>query len=393
MEKRKFCIITGTRAEYGLFYWLMKEIETDQNLELQIIATNMHLSPEFGLTYKQIEADGFKINKKIENLLSSDTDISICKSTALTIISLPETLKELNPDIVILLGDRYETLAAAICAHFLKIPIAHISGGETTQGAIDEAIRHSITKMSSFHFTSTQEYQKRVIQLGENPKFVYNVGAIAIDNIKNLKLLEKEEFERQINFKLNKKNILITYHPVTLENISSEQQFTNLLQAIDNLKDTNIIFTKPNSDTDGRIISKLIDKYVSSNPQKAISFISMGQLKYLSAMQFVDAVVGNSSSGIVEAPSFKIGTINIGDRQKGRICAQSVINCQPTKEEILKSFEKLYSQKFQQLLKNIQNPYGNGGTSKKIIEILKKIDLNSNIKKEFYDIKFSHFDI
>lgn len=388
MKKRKFCIITGSRAEYGLFYWLMKEIEENPNLELQIIATNMHLSPEFGLTYKQIEADGFKINKKIENLLSADSDVAICKSTALALLSIPETLKELNPDLVILLGDRYETLSAAIAAHFLKIPIAHLYGGETTQGAIDEAIRHSITKMSSFHFTATEEYRKRVIQLGEKPKFVFNVGAIGIDNIKKLKLLNKQEFEQQINFKLNKKNILVTYHPVSLENLTSYEQFNTLLNVIDKQEDTNIIFTKPNSDNDGRIIIKLIDDYVANNRNKAISFVSMGQLNYLSAMQFVDAVVGNSSSGIVEAPSFKIGTINIGDRQKGRIAASSVINCSPTYESISEAFTKLYSFEFQKSLNKVHNPYGNGGASKKIIEILKDINSDSNIKKEFFDIKF-----
>ncbi|MDK9694707.1 MAG: UDP-N-acetylglucosamine 2-epimerase [Sulfurimonas sp.] len=346
MTKRKICIVTGTRAEYGLLYWLMREIEADDALELQIIVTGMHLSPEFGLTYREIEKE-FKIDKKIEMLLSSDTSVGISKSMGLAQISFAEAYEDLKPDIVVVLGDRYEIFSATSAAMIARIPIAHIHGGETTEGAFDESIRHSITKMSHLHFSATDEYRNRVIQLGEHPNRVFNVGGMGIENIKRLKLLGKEEFEKSIDFKLNDKNILVTFHPVTLENSTAKEQFATLLDAIDELKNTNIIFTKANSDTDGRVINQMIDEYVTKNSHKAIGFISLGQLRYLSALQFVDAMVGNSSSGLAEAPSFQIGTIDIGERQKGRIKAKSVIECEPNKQSIKKAFEKLYSDEFQ----------------------------------------------
>ena len=384
--KRKICVVTGTRAEYGLLYWLLKEIEADKELELQVIVTGMHLSPEFGLTYKEIEKE-FKINKKIEMLLSSDTSVGISKSMGLAQISFAESYDELKPDIVIVLGDRYEIFSATSAAMIARIPIAHIHGGEKTEGAFDESIRHSITKMSHLHFTATEEYKNRVIQLGENPNKVFNVGGMGIENIKRLKLLSKDEIEKSIEFKLNSKNILVTFHPVTLENSTAQEQFKELLDAIDELEDTNIIFTKANSDTDGRVINQMIDEYVTKNSHKSIVFTSLGQLRYLSALQYVDAVVGNSSSGLAEAPSFKIGTINIGDRQKGRIKASSVIECEPNKDSILKSFEKLYSKEFQETLKTTINPYGDGYASKKIVEILKSVDLGNILKKSFYDLR------
>lgn len=387
MNRRKICVITGTRAEYGLLYWLIKEIEADKEFQLQLIVTGMHLSHEFGLTYKEIEKE-FKIDKKIEMLLSSDTSIGISKSMGLAQISFCEAFEELKPDILIVLGDRYEIFSATSAAMIAKIPIAHLHGGETTEGAFDESIRHSITKMSHLHFTATEEYRNRVIQLGEHPSRVFNVGGMGIENIKRMKLLSKEEFENSIDFKLNKKNILITFHPVTLENSTAQEQFQKLLEVIDELEDTNIIFTKANSDTDGRIINQMIDDYVAKNFHKSVGFNSLGQLRYLSALQYVDAMVGNSSSGLLEAPSFKIGTINIGDRQKGRIKADSVIDCSTNKIDIEKAFEKLYSKEFQNSLLNVQNPYGDGCASKKIIEVLKNVDLKNILKKSFYDIKF-----
>lgn len=383
---KKICVVTGTRAEYGLLYWLLKEIEADKDLELQLIATGMHLSPEFGLTYQTIEKE-FKINKKIEMLLSSDTSVGISKSMGLAQISFAESYDELKPDILVVLGDRYEIFSATSAAMIAKIPIAHLHGGEATEGAFDESIRHSITKMSHLHFTATNEYKNRVIQLGEHPSRVFNVGGMGIENIKRLKLLSKDEFEKSIEFKLNSKNILVTFHPVTLENSTAKEQFQQLLDAIDELEDTNIIFTKANSDTDGRVINQMIDEYVTKNSHKSIVFTSLGQLRYLSALQYVDAVVGNSSSGLAEAPSFKIGTINIGDRQKGRIKASSVIDCEPNKDSILKSFEKLYSKEFQNSLINVKNPYGDGCASKRIVEILKNVDLKNILKKSFYDLR------
>lgn len=384
---RKICVVTGTRAEYGLLYWLMKEIETDPILELQLIVTGMHLSPEFGLTYKEVEQE-FTINKKIEMLLSSDTPIGISKSMGLAQISFAEAFAELSPDILIVLGDRYEIFSAVSAAMIARIPIAHLHGGETTEGAFDESIRHSITKMAHLHFTAAEPYRQRVIQLGEHPERVFNVGGIGIENIKRLKLLSKEEFEQSIDFKLGKKNILITFHPVTLENNTASYQFQELLNTLDALVDTHIIFTKANSDTDGRIINQMIDEYVANNKNKSVAFTSLGQFRYLSALQFMDAVVGNSSSGLLEAPSFKIGTINIGDRQKGRLKTSSVIDCEPIEEKIVEAFEKLYSNEFQKNLINTQNPYGDGCVSKQIIDILKKSDLSTILKKSFYNIQF-----
>lgn len=381
---KKICVVTGTRAEYGLLYWLMKEIVLDGELDLQIIATGMHLSPEFGLTYKEIEKD-FNINKKIEILLSSDSHLGISKSMGLAQISFSEAYEELKPDVIVLLGDRYEIFSAASTALIANIPIAHLHGGEVTEGAFDESLRHSITKMSHIHFTAAEEYKKRVIQLGEQPFNVHNVGGLGIENIKRLDLLSKNEFEKSINFKLNKKNILVTFHPVTLENYTAKEQFQELLDAVDELEDTTIIFTKANSDTNGRIINDMIDSYVKLNSLKSISFTSLGQLRYLSSLKYVDAVVGNSSSGLLEAPSFKIATINIGDRQKGRLKAKSVIDIKPIKNEILKSLDYIYTYEFSNILKKTKNPYGDGMASKKILDIIRNTNLDNILKKTFYD--------
>ncbi len=385
MSKRKICVVTGTRAEYGLLYWLMKEIEADKDLQLQLIVTGTHLSPEFGLTYKEIEKD-FKIDKKIEMLLSSDTSIGISKSMGLIQISFAESYEDLNPDLLVVLGDRYEIFSAVSAAMIARIPIAHIHGGEATEGLIDESIRHSITKMSQFHFTATEKYQNRVIQLGENPNRVFNVGGLGLDNITKLKLLSRENFEKSINFNLNKKNILVTFHSVTLERSTAKKQFQELLNSIDQLIDTNIIFTKTNSDIDGRVINNMIDNYVSANVN-TISFKSMGQVKYLSALKFVDAIVGNSSSGLLEAPSFKIATVDIGDRQKGRIKAESIISCLPNKKSIDGALKKLYSKDFKHILNHVRNPYGDGGASNKIKIIIKKVSLDGILKKSFYDLE------
>jgi GDP/UDP-N,N'-diacetylbacillosamine 2-epimerase (hydrolysing) len=386
---RKICIVTGTRAEYGLLYWLMKDIREDSNLELQIIATGMHLSPEFGLTYRQIEEDGFKIGRKIEMLLSSDTPIGVSKSMGLGMIGFAEAYADLKPDIAVLLGDRFEIFSAAAAAMIARVRIAHLHGGETTEGAFDEAIRHSITKMSHLHFTAAEEYRRRVIQLGEDPERVFNVGGLGIDNIKKLRLLSRKEFENAIGFELGRKNLLSTFHPVTLEYGAAGKQFQSLLDALDELHDTKIIFTKPNADTEGRVIIKMIEHYVSKNRHNAVAFVNLGQVRYLSAMQFVDGVVGNSSSGLAEAPTFKIGTINIGDRQRGRIKADSVIDCEPAKESILTAIRKLYSKEFQDKLEDVKNPYGEGSATEKIKKILKDVDLSDILKKRFYDIRIA----
>ena len=382
---RKICVVTSTRAEYGLLYWLLKEISADSELKLQLIVTGMHLSLEFGLTYKEIEKE-FKIDKKIEILSSSHTSLDICAEMARVYEKFAPALAELKPDILVLLGDRYEIFGVAGVASIMQIPIAHIHGGETTQGAFDEAFRHSITKMSHIHFAATNEYANRIIQLGEDPSRVFNVGGPGIENIKKLNLLNKDEFEKSIKFKLAKKNILITFHPATLENSGAREQFNELLNALDELEETNFIFTKANSDTDGDVINKMIDEYVSENPQKAVAFASLGQLRYLSAIKFVDIVLGNSSSALLEVPSFKKATINIGDRQKGRARASSVIDVRPVKEEILAAIKRAYSKEFEQTLKDTINPYDGGNPSKKMVKILKEIKLDGILKKKFYDI-------
>jgi GDP/UDP-N,N'-diacetylbacillosamine 2-epimerase (hydrolysing) len=382
---RKICIITGTRAEYGLLYWLMKKIDADKDLELQIIVTGMHLSPEFGNTYEQIEKDGFVITRKVNILLSSDSEVSISKSMGLGMIGFADVFNDIQPNLIVVLGDRFEIFSAVSAAMIAKVPVVHLHGGEVTEGAFDESIRHAITKMSHLHFTATEEYQRRVIQLGEQPEKVFNVGGLGIDNINKLKLLSKVDFEKAINFNLGEKNILVTFHPVTLENYTAEVQFKELLDSLDELKNTKIIFTKSNSDTNGRVINSMIDTYVASH-NNTIAFISMGQLNYLSALQFMDAIVGNSSSGLHEVPSFKIGTIDIGDRQKGRIKADSVISCSPKKKDIGDALNKVYSKDFQNIISNVTNPYGKVGASKKIINIIKNIDLNSILKKSFYDL-------
>ena len=386
MRKRKICVFTGTRAEYGILSPLMKEIKNDTGLELGIIVSGMHLLAKFGNTYKEIEKDGFFINEKAKMPLISDTEEDVANAIGKGIITITSAIKKIKPDILVLLGDRFECLAAAISAMILRIPIAHIHGGEVTEGVVDEAIRHSITKMSHFHFVSCREYALRVRQLGENPKKIFKVGALGLDNIKAKKLMTKEDIQKKINFKCNKKNLLITYHPVTLEKNMAQFQFANLLEILDCQKDTNLIFTKANADMGGGVINSLIDDYVKNNKNKAIAFISMGQENYLSTMKYMDGVVGNSSSGIIEAPSFKVGTIDIGDRQKGRIKADSVISCLPEIKSFKRAFIKLYSKDFQKKLKQVKNPYGLGGTAVKIKNILKKVETKGILKKEFYDI-------
>jgi len=388
MTKRRVCVLTGTRAEYGLLFWLMKEIYASKDLELQIVVTGMHLSSEFGRTYQQIEEDGFMINKKVEMLLSSDTEVGITKSMGVGMIGFADAFSELNPDLLVVLGDRFEVFVAVSSAMISKIPVAHIHGGELTEGLIDESIRHSITKMSHLHFTATEEYSRRVIQLGEQPNRVFNFGGPGIDNINRLPLLMRDKFEESIDFQLGIKNLLITFHSVTLENSTAEEQFNNLLQVLDEQQDTHLIFTKSNADTHGRIINKMIDNYVSMNSNKATAFTSLGQLRYISAIPLMDGVVGNSSSGIHEVPSFKVPTINIGDRQRGRIQANSVIDCNPSVKSIRSAFATMYSETFQKKLIGVVNPYGEGGSSEKICNTISTFPLDGILKKSFYNLDY-----
>ena len=382
---RKICVITGTRAEYGLLQRIMQGIKDDPELTLQVIAAGMHLSPEFGLTFCEILQDGFEINRKVEMLTSSDTSVGIAKSMGLGLIGFADALNDLQPDLIVVLGDRFEIFAAVAAALVARIPIAHLHGGETTQGAFDEGLRHSITKMSHLHFVAAEEYRQRVIQLGEQPEQVFLVGGLGIDVIKHLKLLDRAELESSLDFKLGKKNLLITFHPVTLEISTAAEQMAELLAALADLDDTQLIFTMPNADTDGRVLIKMVENFVALHPNSR-AYTSLGQLRYLSCVALVDGVVGNSSSGLTEVPSFKKGTINIGDRQMGRLQATSVINSAPARQSISAALGRLYDEAFQLSLQKVRNPYGEGGASAKVVKTIKDYAIEGIVKKVFYDL-------
>lgn len=386
---KKVCVVTGTRAEYGLLKPLIKKIDSDSVMELQLVVTGMHLSPEFGLTYQEIEQDGFEIAERNEMLLSSDTPNGITKSVGLGIIGFADIFTRIVPDIVVVLGDRYEAFAAAVAAMIHRIPIAHIHGGELTEGAIDEVIRHSITKMSTLHFTSTEEYRRRVIQLGEAPERVFYTGALGVENIRKQKLMDREELSQSIGFALDIPYIMVTFHPVTLENNTAGQQFEQLLAALDCFREYHVIFTKANADTDGRIINRKIDAYVEKNRSRAVAFTSLGMVRYLSALRYCEMVIGNSSSGIIEAPSFGIPTVNIGRRQLGRAKAESVIDCGNSVEEICKAMKKGNVLKESGVLNDVKNPYDKNGTSEKIFYTIQEfLSHGKATEKKFYDISF-----
>ncbi len=380
---RKICIITGTRAEYGLLRWVMQGIKADPELTLQIIATGMHLSPEFGLTYREIEQDGFQIDRKVEMLTSSDTPVGIAKSMGLGLIGFADALNDLHPDLIVVLGDRFEIFSAVSAALVARIPVAHLHGGEATEGLIDEAIRHSITKMSHLHFVAAEEYRQRVIQLGEQPNRVFLVGGLGADNISRLKLLDRKALQQSLGFELGQKSLLVCFHPATLETNTAAQQMAELLAALAELRNTQLVFTMPNADTDGRVLVQLIEQFVAQHANTR-AYTSLGQLRYLSCMAHVDGVVGNSSSGLLEAPSFQKGTINIGDRQRGRLQAASVINCEPTRHSITAALVRLYSKEFQASLSKVRSPYGEGGASAAIVAKVKAVSLGTLHKKHFY---------
>lgn len=385
---KKICVLTATRAEYGLLKPVITKLNNNNKYNLKIVATGAHLSPEFGYTYKEIEKDGFIIDEKIEILLSSDSEASISKAMGLAMISFSSYFEREKPDLLVVLGDRYETLAVCMTAMNQKIPIAHLYGGETTEGAIDESIRHAITKLSYIHFTSTAEYRQRVIQLGEEPSRVFNVGGLGVENILNEPLLTKNELAKSLGVDLNKKYAVATFHPVTLENATAEEQAKSLLNVCKKTPNFNFIFTKANADADGRVINKLIDEY-SEKYENIYGFTSLGLKGYLSALKYTSFVLGNSSSGLLEAPSFAIPTINIGDRQKGRLQASSVINCIAEENEIANAIKIAMSDNFINIAKKTINPYGDGKTSEKVINILDDFLFNNkiNLKKTFYDIK------
>ena len=381
----KICVITGTRAEYGLLRLLMQGICNDAQLELQVVATGMHLSPEFGSTYKVIEADGFRIDRKVEMLLSSDSATGMGKSVGLGVIGFADTLAELQPDLIVVLGDRFEILAAVTAALFMRIPVLHLHGGEVTEGALDESMRHAITKMSHVHCVATEEYRQRVIQLGEQPARVYCVGGLGVDAITQTKPMDLAELEASLDFKFKKRNLLITFHSATLEGESTGSQMEELLAALEGLDDTGLIFTLPNADAGGRELIAMLQAFTAKNPN-ARAYASLGQLRYLSCMVHCDGVVGNSSSGLLEAPTLKKGTVNIGDRQRGRLQASNVINCRARRNEIKVALQKLYSPAFQAGLAKVSNPYGDGGASARIVDIIKGLRHDGLLQKPFYDL-------
>lgn len=385
---RKICVVTGTRAEYGLMSRLMRLIKDSSETQLEIIATNMHLSPRFGNTYQEIEADGFIIDKKVPIIDEGapDNANSTLKSMAAALAGFADAYEELKPDMVLVLGDRYEILAAATAALIERIPIAHLHGGEITEGAYDDAIRHSITKMSHLHFTSTEQYRNRVIQLGEQPKRVFNVGAIGVENIKKLPLLNKEEIEKDIHFKIDDNTILVTYHPVTLGRHTAKQDINDFLDAIEERPELRIIFTMPNSDTGGQAITDAINAFVVKHYDRARAFKSLGVKRYLSVMRQAAAVVGNSSSGLLEVPSFGIPTLNIGDRQNGRIACESVYHCETDKESVMKGLDKVLSAEFREFVKTVHNPYDKENTAQTIFNVIKDYPLEGLIQKKFNDI-------
>lgn len=390
MHKRSICVVTGTRAEYGLLHWLMQEILDDPDLDLRVIATGMHLSPEFGLTYREIETDGFVIDEKVEMLLSSDTPLGITKSMGLALIGFADALERLKPDIVVLLGDRFEILAVAQAALLARIPIAHIHGGETTEGAVDEAIRHAVTKMAQFHFVSATPYRHRVIQLGEHPSRVWTVGAPGLDHLNRTRLLDRKAFEASISFSLGTPTFLITYHPATLSSTAASTAIQELFDALDEFPDAKLIFTGANADAEGRVINERIGVYVQQQPERAIFFTSLGQIRYLSALFHVDVVIGNSSSGLIEVPMTKTPTVNIGDRQRGRLRGQSVIDCEESQRAIAEAIKEALSPGFQDTLASAASPYGSGNASVRVKERLKHVELNNAVMKKFYDLDLSH---
>lgn len=382
---RKICFVTGTRAEYGLLSRLMRLVKEDNNLRLQVIATNMHLMPEYGETYKEIEKDGFTIDKKVYMHKPSDDAHGIILSMAEEMQGMNDALSELKPDILVLLGDRYEILVAAQVALIHRVPIAHIHGGEVTEGAFDDAIRHSVTKMSSLHFTSCEEYRHRVIQMGEQPSRVFDVGSLGVENIKAVPLMKKDELEASLDFKIDTQTILVTYHPVTLGG-NPAKDIREFLDALDQFKELKVIFTMPNSDTGRDAIALAVENYVKNHSNRAKAYTSLGLKRYLSTLQFVKAAVGNSSSGIIEVPSFGIPTLNIGDRQKGRLASKSVVNCGTSKDEVIAGLKLCLSEEMQKAAKTYENPYAKPDTANLIYQELKNVELAGLNLKTFYDL-------
>ncbi len=383
---RKIAVFTGTRAEYGLLYWVLKGIDESIESELQLYVGGMHLSPEFGYTIDQIVNDGFNITEKLEFLLSSDSAVGVSKSMGLALISASEVLERNKPDLVVLLGDRFESMALAQAAMLACIPVAHIHGGEKTEGLIDEAIRHSITKMSHIHFTATEDYRRRVIQLGEHPDSVFNYGAPGIDSIVKLPLMERCKLSDSINFDVSSPYFMVTYHPVTLDKSGGLESLINLNAVLDLYPDHKCIITYPNADTHGRKLIEVLETYKNKYPGRVLLVQSLGQLRYLSLLKYCSAVIGNSSSGLIEAPTFNIPTVNIGNRQKGRITGETVIQCGESFDEIKQAVNQALNPEFIANCKRVKNPYGDGDSSNRIVSTMLSFPLDNIVEKSFYDL-------
>lgn len=383
--QKKVAVFTGTRAEYGLLYWLLKDIQSDSQLELQLLVSGMHLSPEFGLTWQQIAEDGFAIDEKIEILLSSDTAVGTAKSMGLGVLGFADAFSRLKPDVLVLLGDRFEALAAAQTAMILRIPVLHLHGGEITEGAYDDAIRHAITKLSYLHGTSTEAYRRRVIQLGEAPERVENVGAIGLDHLKRGTFMTVPELASSLSFPLKEPYFLVTYHPVTLGNEPPESSFLALIDALDAFPGHQVILTWPNADDGGRKIIPLLEAYARQQPSRILAIPSLGQVRYLSAVKHAAAVIGNSSSGIIEVPAFDVPTINIGERQKGRLAAKSVLNCPAQSQSIVTAIQRGLAREYKTDGDVVYNPYGQGDASTRILKMIKSLEFVP--AKTFYDIE------
>lgn len=386
---KKICVVTATRAEFGLLHPLLEKLLKVEEFDIRIVATGTHLSPEFGLTYKEIEEAGMKIDRKIEMQLSSDSTVAMSKTMGLTMISFADYFQESKPDYVVLIADRYETLSMAAVAMCMQIPIIHLYGGETTEGAIDECIRHAISKMSYLHFATTEPYRQRIIQMGESPDRVFNVGGLGVENIKTCRLLEKKELEESLEIELWSKYALVTFHPVTLEKDTALQQAKELIAACEHFKDIQFIFTKANQDAYGRLINEMFVETASQHENMKV-YDSLGMKRYLSALKHASFVLGNSSSGIMEVPSFGIPTVNIGDRQRGRLRAESILDCRPQRDDIITAIEKAMSMEFRAVCQSCRNPYEGDDPSGDIVRIMKKFILEDKIdlKKKFYNIEF-----
>lgn len=386
-NKRKVCVVTGSRAEYGLLQNIMLHLARESTVELSIVVTGMHLSPEYGNTWQLIESDGFRIDRKVEMLLSSDTSRAMAKSAGIGLSGIADAFNDLSPDLLLILGDRFEILAAASAAVLMRIPVAHVHGGETTEGAIDDSLRHAISKLSHIHFTSTELYRRRVIQMGESPNSVFCYGAPGIDAIASLPLMNRDELAKSIGFDLGERYLLVTYHPVTLGYEPTSDEIEELFYALETLpSDIRWIITMPNADAGGRVLSSRIHEFVMRHQDRGAAFINLGQLRYLSCMKHCLAVVGNSSSGIIEAPTLGVATVNIGDRQKGRVQADSVINCEPERASIARALALVMTPAHQKITGNVSNPYGKAGASEKIAKVLASFPLSSLSRKTFHDV-------